>query len=401
MRFKLFALLASGIFSLTLLPLATASAEVVPQYYANSQWKFMPGQGVVPTMPYSFSDSRHYAAQQVAWQKGGNHPYNVESSYRFRPWQGDSSHRHRGTRFSWRHTASKPQNAWRGNSPMRRYALYPQFQQPQNIVSPEPTYWRAPAQNRAPGYQGYTTTNGFKFRTQNVHQQMDNSLKWTYRPAQLQIPNHYVYRPLQVIKQKQPLVQQRMQPLAQQNLPAYGYTPGDPTIYGRTGYRPRHVEQDPPSRRYVYGNSYARVWPQYAAPLRPSVGYPVPGTTPVSRYTGRTGFNRPRFRPLNPSGLVRYHHPGQRNRFVQNFYPAPPGYPVMDNRWRYPVGMDNVWPPRINTPYPMPGVATQRPALPSRYGVDWYDGHSDGDGAWYKLAERQEWPRVSQYVPVD
>lgn len=317
MRYKLFALLASGIFSLTLLPLATVSAEFAPQYSGNSQWRFMSGQGVVPPMPYSFLDSRHYAAQQVAWQKGGNYPYNVKSSYRFRPWQGDSRHRHRGTRYSWRHTASRLQNAWWGNSPMRRYALYPQFQQPQNIVSPEPTYWLAPVQNRAPGYQGYTTTNGFKFRMQNVHQQMDNSLKWTYRPAQLQISNHYIYRPLQVVKQKQPPIHQRMKPQSQQNLPAYGYSPGDQKNYGRTGYRPRHVEQKLPSKRYVYGkNSYAQVWPQYASPSMPSIGYPLLVTAPVSRYTGRTGFNRPRFRSLSPSGLVSYHHPGQRNRFV-------------------------------------------------------------------------------------
>lgn len=357
-----------------------------------------PGQGVVPPMPYAYSDSRGYAAQQVAWQKDGSRTHNMQSSYRFRPWQGDSDPSHRGTRYSWRHAANRPQNAWWGNAPMPGYALYPQYQQPHNSVSSESAKWRM----RAPVYQGNTTTNGFKYRSQDVQQQMDNPLKWTYRPAQLQIPNHYVYRPLRVVKQQQQPSQQRMQPLSRQILPAYNYAPGDPAIYGRAGYRPHYVEQNLPSKRYVYGNnSYAQVWPQYTAPSMPSTGYSVPWTSPVSRYTGRAGFNRPRFRPLITSGSVSYHHPGQRNRFVQNFYPAPPGYPVVDNRWRYPIGMNNVWPPRINTPYPMPGVATQPASLPSRYGVDWYDGHSDGDGAWYKLAERQEWPRVSQYVPVD
>jgi hypothetical protein len=52
-------------------------------------------------------------------------------------------------------------------------------------------------------------------------------------------------------------------------------------------------------------------------------------------------------------------------------------------------------------PYPGMQYAMQRPYAPNRYGVNWYDGHGDGEGAWYQLAGQQAWPRVSQYLPLD
>jgi hypothetical protein len=75
-----------------------------------------------------------------------------------------------------------------------------------------------------------------------------------------------------------------------------------------------------------------------------------------------------------------------------------PNYQHRRPGWGYQYGMRPGTYPRMATPYPGMQQAILRAEIPNRYGVDWYDGQADGEGAWYKLAGQGEWPRVSQYI---
>jgi hypothetical protein len=114
------------------------------------------------------------------------------------------------------------------------------------------------------------------------------------------------------------------------------------------------------------------------------------------RYMGQTLYGRHRFRPLNRPGWSGYRDPRESVRYATNPYPVP-NYQQNGSGW---VPYNPVMPGR--QPYMAmhyPGM--HRPSMPNRYGVDWYDGMGDGEGAWYKLAGQQEWPRVSQYQAPD
>jgi hypothetical protein len=102
------------------------------------------------------------------------------------------------------------------------------------------------------------------------------------------------------------------------------------------------------------------------------------------RYTGQTPYSRYRFRPLNRPGLGDHPYP------VPYYQRSRPGWGP------YNAAMPPGWQPYMamrSQGAPWPGM--------NRHGVDWYDGMGDGEGAWYKFAGQQEWPRVTQHLPDD
>ncbi|MET0089898.1 MAG: hypothetical protein ABW068_07730 [Candidatus Thiodiazotropha sp.] len=80
-----------------------------------------------------------------------------------------------------------------------------------------------------------------------------------------------------------------------------------------------------------------------------------------------------------------------------------PGYPGQYEPW---MGRGPVWgAQRLSRAVPPPLAPYNNADAPrvvqNPYGVDWYDGRSDGEGAWYKLVESKEWPRVTQHWTGD
>ncbi|MES9968725.1 MAG: hypothetical protein ABW092_01745 [Candidatus Thiodiazotropha sp.] len=229
--------------------------------------------------------------------------------------------------------------------------------------------------------------------------------RWTYRPAQIEIPNHYVYRPLKVKPTRHTADRQRVRPPTEPVIEPYGVKQWDPMPYG---YHPMGTPMpysalpsyDPylytprdnrytayrPSERYYYGN-------------RHSSRYPSPRVYSSPRYTGYMPINRHRYRPITRPVTGRYPYPVRPAWIASSPYPAP-NDPWRSPAWSYPNTMTPAWQPAMGMPYPGMQQAMRHPGMANPYGINWYDGRGDGEGAWYKLAGQQEWPRVSQYSPM-
>jgi hypothetical protein len=58
--------------------------------------------------------------------------------------------------------------------------------------------WRPTTPTGYAGFSGNGDGSQYRFRPMDREQRRVAPLKWTYRPSQLKVPKHYVYRPLQV-----------------------------------------------------------------------------------------------------------------------------------------------------------------------------------------------------------
>ncbi len=224
----------------------------------------------------------------------------------------------------------------------------------------------------------------YRFRPMPPAQQVPVEQPVRYRPLQIRIPDRYVFRPLKpTARQRPPLPDQSPSgfPPVSRHLPGGAYSPYVYNPYASW-----------PNFPYAAGNHHRVPWTNARR------AYPMPGWTPPRHgYPSRfaQGLNRPP-RVRNWPYPVRYQAPRSwyppRYAWRQPLPPAPPPVAV----WPYGRGVPLA-------PYPTHGVwqrTAQRPPPPparfNRYGTDWYDGRSDGDGAWYRLVLESE-PTVSQF----
>ena len=356
MKITAFALLISGVFSSAIIPFAGATAEDRFSNHTQGRWS---APGSAPA--YAYSQTRGMPESRPNG-----------SPYRFRPLSKGDAHAAAVQAYPDRaQVAGVAPNAWQG---------YPGVGQGSRFSGQSP--------------------NRYRFRpVQNPPQQPSGaSARVTYRPANLEIPNHYVYRPLNPVRRAQPQVYSRPQPPVLPQPQAYAYAPAYPT-----GFAPHYVNQPRPMRppqpraRYVYGNDqspgvrFRPVAPAHGVRFqeRPSWSYP--------RYAANRWMDRPRFRPSPQFDRPHYRRPFPPGPESYYRYPPVSAYPAVADTWQPPAWgqFRGAYPGSYPAWYGAPG----RFAGNSRYGVDWYDGRSDGEGAWYKLAEQQEWPRVSHNWP--
>jgi hypothetical protein len=229
-------------------------------------------------------------------------------------------------------------------------------------------------------------TRGYRFRPLPPAPQARRETALRYRPLRVQIPDRYVFRPLNPVTRS--AAPRRSQP------PAALYPPVGYPMAGRE-YLP-----------YAYTPSYSGFYRPYTAGShRPA---PWQGVAPVYRQPHRLAPNttypatvaqgmqyKPRFRPwaYRGRGWNRTSRAGYRQRYAGR-HPARQ-YPLPAPAWAYQYRAPN---------YAHPGYGfgertVQRlpspPARLNRYGTDWYDGRGDGEGAWYRLVMESA-PAVSQ-----
>lgn len=394
MRNKSYALLISGIFGLVLMPSTSALEGAYPGSYS---WRPVAAKDAPSTNENVFS---HGAGQNLragsdprAW--GHNYAWQRSQSYSFRPWD------ERRARVG-------------GPTPVRMPATaqpvydrpYEGYRASQSAAIPQPGYRGAAIPAINTGRPGYGFNDQYRFRPMDPQQHKGGSAyEWTYRPAQIDIPNHYVYRPLKVPNSRQAVHQQPKPMAAMPGMSDYAYAYQGPVLYG----------YQPPSRIPMadmavpgYGaNDYLDPYRRYTL-NRPAArwGYPWQGEAvenqrpwgrSAPRYTGQSPYPPGhRFRPVRRPGWGGYGYVPQADRYATNPYPLPNYQHSLPGRAPYNAGMPG-WQPYAAMHYP----GMRRPGAPNRYGVDWYDGMGDGEGAWYQLAGQQTWPRVSQHLPLD
>ncbi len=310
--------------------------------------------------------------------------------FRFRPWDGvNSSHMPQPAVFPRRAAPSY----WGGTPVSGGPGIVPSVaaenvQQPWNRFAPG---WRPsepPAGNISRRMANTPwSAQGYRFRPLPPARQNRLDRPVRYRPLQVQIPDRYVFRPLNPVARTAPA------PASQR--PAWSYPPVAYSM-GRNGYSP-YVAVPPGS---WYPNVYSV--PAYAASpwggMPPAYGQPMRRMPnqyfrpPVYAQDMKTA---PRFRPVQPQRRDYTNRRGYGQRYARQ-HPA----------WRRPaIAPAPYWadqrrsPFYAYSPYGLDQRTAQRPPIPSarlnRYGTDWYDGRGDGEGAWYRLAVEAA-PAVSQ-----
>ncbi|MET0066154.1 MAG: hypothetical protein ABW076_07395 [Candidatus Thiodiazotropha sp.] len=346
MKFTAIAYLFTGLITAAFTHVEDSRAE---GYAQPAPWESAPG----------WTRNAPAATHRGYWQPNGT------TEYRFRPWT------EREARLARQHSAAYP----------APFQAAPWSAQRPPIPSNNPMHNR--------------TVPQYRFRPMNPAQP-DRVTKagFVYRPMQIQIPREYVYRPLNPVKAT-PRGNYRP-PVP--SVPRYAARPVPPFGNNYRGYPnyplpPMGVRSQPESR-YVYGHRpvaprfrpwspaerYVADYPRMYPRAFPGVAYRDPRVRPFQGYP-RTYAWRPR------QGDYRVDHRSVRNDGPRTRYPNwLRGRPA----WGYPEVASSA-------PYVMgPGDAQAHADVQNRYGVDWYDGRSDGDGAWYKLMETPEWPRVTQ-----
>jgi hypothetical protein len=335
MKIAAIALLLSGLFTTTLVPAADLKAE---NGYGNGR------------NPWQLPTNSYMPSYRQRWNQGQSNrevyrPYGQPPVYRFRPWAGQ-------------------------NQP-------PVAQQ---------------------AYNAYPTQHPLGYRFRPTHDAEQRALQRSvatpavaYRPASITIPDHYVYRPLNPVKRVKPRTYANNIPPAYPAIPNYGYR----AYYQMPNRQPSRATRQVPQRaqpapRYVYGDGDGR-YLGHKFRADPRVYQAQAYTRPIQRMNPMPGYayNRwpaqLRFRPTRQLRM-----PQPNYAYLQaNRYPArTQSYPVMAApRSYYPATMPQgytSWQTRSE-----PRVSS----TPNQ--VDWYDGRSDGEGAWYKLAQQQNWPEVS------
>ncbi|MES9816012.1 MAG: hypothetical protein ACH255_07100 [Candidatus Thiodiazotropha sp.] len=402
MRNKTYALLITGIFSVMLMP--STSAVEGASYPGAGKWRPIQGQN---RLNVNWNDLSPQPGQNVwpaAWARGNDFSLHRPQPYSVRSWKGHAGH-HKNLASSVPNTSAAPYDRPDNGAYVIPAKLHnPGYQGAQEAVVPRQFNWRPAAQSARAGQLKYGPNSQYRFRPMEQERQREAPPRWTYRPAQLEIPNHYVYRPLKVQQRRNHTDQQRQRRSAVPGMQDYGPNPWDPVRYGYDrSWMPMPGSASSPYDPYRYLDSYN----QYSAAQSNGrylwrgdrVGYPVPRGYTAPRYSGHGPFTGHRFRPLKRSGWDRYRYRGMPDRYAVG------SYPVANYQWRRPDWanydtMRREWQPQMAMSYPGPHPM-RRPDAPNRYGVNWYDGRGDGEGAWYKLAGQREWPRVSQYLPVD
>ncbi len=209
-----------------------------------------------------------------------------------------------------------------------------------------------------------------------------------YRPANITIPEHYVYRPLNPVKKAEPGSHANNISRANPHFSRYGYGAYRAARTMPTAHPADHemINRPPPAPRYVYGGGLRSVHkfrPDHRVYGPMAYAGPMSAMTP-SPYAYNRWRQPLRFRPapqFRASQPAYAYLPPDRSPGMLHHYPAG-GVP-----WGGSAGP---------APRSYPDWRIQRYAGSASQRVDWYDGRSDGEGAWYKLTEQQNWPQLSQ-----
>jgi hypothetical protein len=376
MKITAFALLLSGVIISALIPLDSVTAG---------------GQLIMPAQGQWQTAATNRAARSVAYGQAGpsGSQTGMSTPYRFRPWVDNSPNGWRTqAQLGWRESKAASHEPWRGER-----------------------NWQGGSSIPGPSAQGYR----FRPLPQRPQRPVSQPARVTYRPADIKIPGHYVYRPINPVKKTQTAKYSSSRIPALPSAPYYGYIPPPPSmmpiapVYGYTPYQPRNyvpsaepqtrsMSRPQPRARYVYGHEpyqglrFRPVAQTYRHPYY-SHRYDMNRMPPFSLSHWR---DRLRFRPSPEFDRRNYRPPNQA--YVQAYYPPGYAYPYMAYNRLVPF-----W-AQPGASYPQPfstgdGIADNFNAYQGR-GIDWYDGRSDGDGAWYKLTEQAQWPpRISQTWP--
>ncbi len=305
------------------------------------------------------------------------------SGYRFRPWQGPVP----SPALQQGGVQPVTTSYWGGMPAGRRLnAPHSATTYSMPIVSTSAGGWQPASPGPYPARQAHAGQSGpfASYRFRPLQAQAEQPIR--YGPLHMQIPERYVFRPLNPVSRPAPS-------MPVQPPPADYPTLADPWangVYSHNAFTPNRPGPYSPYRATPYATqpwAGAVTAYRYRQPQR----YPAwHAYQPVYAQ----GTNRmPRFQPRYYPGWESARRPVYGPRYALQRpirrYPLPA--PV----WRF----DRTAP---MTPYPgyrFSAQTAQRPPIPparlNPYGTDWYDGHADGDGAWYRLAVERS-PAVSQ-----
>ncbi len=312
-----------------------------------------------------------------------------EQGFRFRPWDGTNA-----SQLPQRPVYPRPADSshW-GGARVNGGPAYvpavpaenPQQFQPWSTAGWRPSGTPVGRMPRRTADQPWSA-QGYRFRPLAPARQSQLDRQIRYRSLQVQIPDRYVFRPLN------PVARTATPPTPRQ--PAWSYPPVAYSM-GYNGYTP-YASMPPGSwNPDVYAApAYAALpWggmpPAYGRPLRmPQQHYPPPAYA--------QGMNpMPRFRPDRPLGRDHYGQRGHGQRYARQHpawrRPMTPQAPYWAYQRRIPLYAYNGygWDRRTEQRQTIP------PARLNRYGTDWYDGRADSEGAWYRLAVEAA-PAISQ-----
>ncbi len=327
--------------------------------------QYRPGSYVYPsvttgnrTLPSDYDSPTgrgYYRPQPAATRQTG-----PVSPYRFRAWQPSSDPR------SMQHVSY-----WGGGTMPRQPAWEMSYPKSQN---------RPPLTGMRPAGSGNAfPMSQYRFRPLPAEPRPQVVSQPRYLPLQVPIAEHYVFRPLNPVSRPQPsprfAYQRPQMPMAMPARPQYQFN------------RPARVMQPYQSGRYAYGvypsarPAWQPEWTQRNLPARDYRQFRLP---PRDIAQGMPLDYR--YRPLAAMPSNRQRLGNRYAPYNWRGVPPPPQYLAMQYG---PYGQRPVpppwamgYPPAMRTAYRPEAM----PAMPKRYGTDWYDGRGDGEGAWYKLA---------------
>lgn len=364
----------------------------LPQYAVSANgWAVQ--QSYADTMAYqpprTFSSSPDYGRPAYRPMRQWQREIPSRSQYRFRPLEGDN----RQGRVSVNRVdapvapAARSVSYWGGAPAARgRFANRPASGNGRIADRMSHAYrpWARPLPVRAGNpYQ----SSQYRFRPMEKAQFARDYRQPQYRSLQVQIPAHYVFRPLNPIRRSAaPAVSQRAYRAP------YPYMP-----YPNAGYRPvyPYPVQPLPMSRYAYGGGYPTEAGWYgAAPAISAPGWRTPYRPAMPPYYAQGMGSPARFRalpePLPGTSARRNGYPGPAHRQMV----PPPRYTYESPYWRW-----HYRPLPQTSGYPAAGQTAFRPVRSperlNRFGTDWYDGRGDDEGAWYKLTS-ESLPAVTQ-----
>jgi hypothetical protein len=320
------------------------------------------------------------------------------AGYRFRPWEGPAPG---NGSYQVNPRRQMPVAAYSADRPVWRPTA--QVGKPRPASVP---VWRPPVPSDVgmtyPAAGGFSAPvpssgGGYRFRPVDTTKRAQVQNAPRYRPVQVRIPEGYVFRPLNPVARTAPRQTAQSAPgftpayssAAIGNWPGYAYSP-----WQYQAYRPYPHHFAAPLPRFEQAAAYPdprwAVYPPYPAAYAPSMR-PMPGF-------------RPRSRPeIVRRGAVNRHSYAQRYPRQQRYAPG--------RAYAWPQGRESFARYRVPNVYGsrsvyQPPVA---PARVNRYGMNWYDGQGDGEGAWYRLtlnaeptvSQSQEYSGVSPFEPAN
>lgn len=361
---------------------ATGGAQP-PVYGGDTAYRAVSGNQAASPMPaHARPDYRSYPQWRYR---------QPASSYRFRPWSGEA--RGRVSTAPAHHPAApevRSVSYWGGAPVVRdRLSRLPANAQMRmnDRIGTHDRPWMQPA---PVGYNDRYRSMGYRFRPQNGPSSSHDDTRPIYRSLQVKIPSNYVFRPLNPIRHASApaAVARQRHPMPYPAMP-----------YPDARFRPfnPYPAQPVPMNRYAYSGYPEGAW--YGAMPRPlpAPGWGLPHWRPTSPYYAQGVRSPYGFRP-RPEPFPGERVPaGAYNRFARREMMPPPRYTYGVRDWRF-----QPYRYQARYPYPAAGQTAFRPATAparrNRYGVDWYDGRGDSDGAWYKLPQGS-WPAVTQRWP--